>query len=62
MAKQETGRKRYRSELTDEQWGILEPRLPASRTQHGGPPRRVNMREGLDTLLSQNRTGCQWDM
>lgn len=62
MAKQETVRKRYRSDLTDEQWVILEPLLPPPRTQHGGAPRRVNMREVLDTLLYQNRTGCQWEM
>ena len=62
MAKQETARKRYRSDLTDEQWVILEPLLPLPRTQHGGTPRRVNRREVLDTLLYQNRTGCQWDM
>jgi putative transposase len=62
MAKQETVRKRYRSDVTDEQWVILEPLLPPPRPQHGGSPRRVTMREVLDTLLSQNRTGCQWDM
>ena len=43
MAKQEAARKRYRSDLTDEQWGILEPLLPPPRTQHGGTPRRVDM-------------------
>jgi putative transposase len=55
-------RQRYRSDLTDEQWPILEPLLPPPRTQHGGAPRRVNMRAVLDTLLYQNRTGCQWEM
>lgn len=62
MAKQEYARKRYLSDLTDEQWGILEPRLPPPRTQHGGAPRRIDLRAVLDTLLYQNRTGCQWDM
>jgi len=62
MAKQGTARKRYRSDLTDEQWGILEPLLPPPRTHHGGTPRRVPMREVLDTLLYPNRPGCQWDM
>ena len=61
-AKQATARRRYRSDLTDEQWVILEPMLPPARTQHGGTPRRVNLRAVLDTLLYQNRTGCQWDM
>lgn len=62
MANKEQARKRYRSDLTDEQWEILEPLLPAPHTQHGGTPRRVDMRAVLDTLLYQNRTGCQWDM
>jgi putative transposase len=62
MANEEPARKRYLSDLTDEQWVILEPMLPAPRTQHGGAPRRVDMRAVLDTLLYQNRTGCQWDM
>ena len=31
MAKQGQARKRYVSDLTDEQWAILEPRLPSSR-------------------------------
>lgn len=62
MAKQEPVRKRYPSDLTDDQWAILEPLLPPSRTYHGGAPRRVNLRAVLDTLLSQNRSGCQWDM
>jgi putative transposase len=62
MAHEEQARKRYPTDLTDEQWVILEPMLPPARTQHGGTPRRVDMRAVLDTLLYQNRTGCQWEM
>ena len=62
MAKHGQPRKRYLSDLTDEHWGILEPMLPPPRTQRGGAPRRVDMRAVLDTLLYQNRTGCQWNM
>ncbi len=62
MAKPEHARKRYPSDLTDEQWVILKSLLPSPRTQHGGAPRRVDMRAVLDTLLYQNRTGCQWEM
>ena len=62
MAKREHARKRYLSDLTDEQWVILKPMLPPPRTQHGGAPRQVDLRAVLDTLLYQNRTGCQWDM
>jgi putative transposase len=62
MAKQGQARKRYLSDLTDEQWVIMEPLLPPPRTHHGGAPRRVDMRAVLDPLLYQHRTGCQWDM
>ncbi len=51
MTKQGQARERYLSDLTDEQWGILEPLLPPPRTQRGGAPRRVDMRAVLDTLL-----------
>jgi len=62
MAKREQVRKRYLSDLTDEQGGILQPMLPPPRTQHGGAPRPVDMRAVLDTWLYQNRTGCQGEM
>jgi putative transposase len=56
-------RKRYPSDLTDEQWAILGPMIPsAKQSNRGGRPRPVNMREVLTTLFSLNRSGCQWDM
>jgi putative transposase len=53
-------RKRYPSDLTDEQWALLEPLIPPAK--HGGAPRTVDMREVLNTLFYQSRSGCQWDM
>jgi len=53
-------RKRYLTDLTDEQWEILETLIPPARP--GGRPRTVDMREVINTLLYQERTGCQWDM
>jgi putative transposase len=55
-----SARKRYPSDLTDEQWAILEPLVPPS--EEGGRPRSVSMREVLNTILYLNRSGCQWDM
>jgi transposase len=55
-----SARKRYPSDLTDEQWAILQPLVPPS--EEGGRPREVNMRELLNTILYLNRSGCQWDM
>lgn len=57
---QATARKAYASDLTDEQWAILEPFVPTGKT--GGRRREVCMREVINTILYLNRTGCQWDM
>jgi putative transposase len=62
MAANDELRKAYPTDLTDEQWKLLEPLIPAPRTEHGGRPRQTNMREVVNTLLYLNRTGCQWDM
>src|SRR6476619_888682 len=56
-------RKKYPSDLTDEQWAILGPLIPpAKQSNRGGRPRTVDMREVLNTLFYLNRSGCQWDM
>jgi putative transposase len=54
-------RKPYPSDLTDAQWSLLEPQLLAFEERvRPGPPRVVDLREVVNTLLYQNRTGCQW--
>ena len=62
MFTESTPRNSYLSDLTDKQWAILEPLVPAPRTQRGGRPREVSMREVINTILYLNRSGCQWDM
>ena len=62
MAQETQGRKPYPSDLTDAQWTILEPLIPAAHTRRGGRPREVDMREVVNTLVYLNRSGCQWDM
>lgn len=57
---QATSRKAYATDLTDEQWAILEPLIPPAKS--GGRKRAVNMREVVNTILYLNRAGCQWDM
>ena len=52
-------RKPYPSDLTDEQWAIIEPLIPVNTT---GRPREVDMREVLNAIFYLNRSGCQWDM
>src|SRR5271167_2865496 len=52
-------RKPYRSDLTDAQWELIQPLLPPAKP--GGRPRIVDLREVVNTLFYQARTGCQWD-
>src|SRR5215467_14428790 len=51
-------RKRYPSDLTDEQWAVLGPMVPDARP--GGRPRKYPMRDILDALFYLNREGCSW--
>ena len=63
MLKKDRSRKKYLSDLTDEQWAIVEPLIPpAKQSPRGGRPRQVEMREVLNTIFSLNRSGCQWEM
>ncbi len=62
MPEEQEQRKAYPSDLTDAQWTIVEPLMPAPRSDRGGRPRALDMREVLNTLLYLNRSGCQWEM
>src|SRR4051794_14939646 len=48
----------YPSDVTDDQWALIEPHLPAAPA--GGRPRKTAMRDVLDAVLYIPRTGCQW--
>jgi len=50
----------YPSDLTDRQWSIIEPLIPAA--QPGGRHRSVRMRRIIDGILYLSRTGCSWRM
>ena len=52
-------RKPYPSDLTDEQWAVIEPLIPVHTV---GRPREVEMREVLNAIFYLNRSGCQWEM
>ena len=49
---------RYPSDLTDEEWALVEPHLPPprQRSRHKSPERR----DVLDAILYVLTTGCQW--
>jgi transposase len=51
-------RLRYPSDLTDEEWALVEPLIaPAKR---GGAKRTVDVREVVNGLMYILSTGCQW--
>jgi putative transposase len=51
-------RKQYTSDLSDAEWELLEPLIPAAKG--GGRPRTVNMREVVNAIFYVLKTGCQW--
>src|SRR5208337_2043389 len=53
-------RKPYPTDLTDEQWKLVEPFLPDAKP--GGRPRKADLREVLNALFYLVRSGCQWRM
>jgi transposase len=54
---------KYHSDLTDEQWKLIEPFLPRSKsgTRRGGRPPR-DRRVVVNGIVYLVRTGCQWRM
>ena len=54
-AKYRRGGERYESDLTDAEWGWMEPLLPAPSVR--GRPRQVDLREVVNALLYQFRCG-----
>jgi transposase len=52
MEQEGLSRKAYPSDLTDEQWALVEPMIPPTkRSPRGGRPREVDMREVLNTIF-----------
>ena len=49
---------RYPSDLTDEEWKLIEPLIPPRKP--GGDKRTVVMREVVNGLMYSLSTGCQW--
>jgi putative transposase len=49
---------RYPTDLTDMEWTILAPFVPAAKP--GGRPRTTDMREVVNAIFYVLRGGCQW--
>lgn len=56
-------RKPYSSDLSDEQWALIEPVITAWKDQHrsvSGHQGAYATREIVNAILYQGRPGCQW--
>ena len=51
---------RYPSDLSDEEWFIVEPILEKANPYTTGRRRKVDLREVLNAIFYLNKTGCQW--
>lgn len=49
---------RYPSDLTEDEWRLVEPFIPPAR--RGGRKRHVNVKEVLNSIFYVLATGCQW--
>ena len=52
--------KRYPSDLTDEEWQLLEPLFEEAEPYTTGRPRTHDLREIINAIFYLNKTGCQW--
>lgn len=55
----------YKTDLSDEQWALVEPVIVAWKAAHpsvSGHQGRYAIREIVNALLYQGRTGCQWEL
>ena len=48
----------YPTDITDAQWAVLEPEIPAPRP--GGRPRKTDLREVVNALFYLTHEGCTW--
>ena len=54
-------RKPYPSDVTDQQWALIEPFFPRSPRRPGpGRPQEVDLREVVNALFYHAREGCSW--
>ena len=49
----------YASDLTDEQWALIEPLIPV---YEWGRPRELDMRQVVNAIFYVDKTGCQWEL
>jgi transposase len=61
-ARRDYGRRgcRYSSDLTDDEWALVQPFLPSARPT--GRPRTTDLRAVMDAVLYMASSGCQWSL
>jgi putative transposase len=60
MGKYSLERLPYPSDVTDEEWEILEPLIPSEKL--GGRPQEIARREIVNAIFFVLRSGCPWRM
>ncbi len=50
----------YDTDLTDDEWAVLEPKMKEARTSKRGKEPTIPRREMINAILYRLRTGCQW--
>ncbi len=60
-------REPYLSDLSDEQWALIEPMITGWKQERvarsaTGDSGSCDLREVVNAIFYQNRTGCQWRM
>jgi putative transposase len=48
---------RYPTDLTEVEWTVMRPLIPAAKA--GGRPRTTDMREVMNAIFYNLRSGCQ---
>jgi hypothetical protein len=56
-ARYDRSKLRYPSDLTDAEWSLVGPLIPPAK--RGGNKRMVDVRDGVNGLMSILSTGCQ---
>lgn len=54
----ETTSTNYSTDVSDEEWALIRPFMP--RNQPNGRDMTTSMRDVVNAIFYQNRTGCQW--
>lgn len=57
-ARYDRSKLRYPSDLTDQEWSLIEPLIPPAKS--GGNRRTVVVRDVVDGVMYILSTGCQW--